>query len=126
MDCKFRRNADGLNECVRCGFVDKLNKTEIVYRRCPHWSGGLGNFVAAIIDVATLGQGKRLANAVARRVYGRGCKCSVRQEQLNSFGRWLVRRCEFWLSATLVPAWLAVRDRLPFKPAARSSRTRRT
>ncbi len=48
-------------------------------RKCADYSGplrGAGDLVAVAIDIATIGQGKRLAGA--------GCRCEERRERLNS------------------------------------------
>ena len=44
----------------------------------------LGNFVELIIKMITLGQGKKLANWVAKKFGYEKCNCDYRKEVLNN------------------------------------------
>jgi hypothetical protein len=54
----------------------------------PRRLRGLGDLVERIIGVVTLGQGKGLAQWVARMRGKRGCGCSMRREGLNGWLGW--------------------------------------
>ena len=47
---------------------------------------GLGDLVEKAINVATLGQGKKLATAIAKKRGKAGCGCQARKEKLNRLG----------------------------------------
>lgn len=48
---------------------------------------GLGDYVAGVIDVLTLGRGKTIAAGVAGILGMTDCGCDARQELLNRLGR---------------------------------------
>lgn len=48
---------------------------------------GLGDLVEKGISVATFGQGKRIADKLARKQGKAGCGCSKRKEALNNLGK---------------------------------------
>jgi hypothetical protein len=58
-----------------------------VWRECTHWSAGVGNAVALLISVVTLGQGGRIANILSRKGACKTCaSCTRRQHWLNELG----------------------------------------
>ena len=72
-------------QCSRCGapIPGGLPSGAKFYREC---STGLGDRVASLIDTATLGHGKQIAQAVAHAVGASDCGCDQRQQRLNEWG----------------------------------------
>ena len=69
---------------------------QITERRIARLQGGypgnqanrfrLGDITEALINVATLGQGKRIAKAIAKKRGKADCGCQARKEALNRIG----------------------------------------
>jgi len=55
----------------------------------PKRRRGLGDIIAAAINVVTFGYGRRLADAIARAIGKTGCGCSQRQDSLNRLGSYI-------------------------------------
>lgn len=53
----------------------------------PSRKWGLGDIVEKGISLATFGQGKRLADKLARKQGKKGCGCQKRKEALNNLGK---------------------------------------
>ena len=53
----------------------------------PSRKWGLGDLVEKGINVATFGQGKRIADKLARKQGKKGCGCQKRKEALNNLGK---------------------------------------
>tara|TARA_R110002020_G_scaffold17794_2_gene62158 strand:+ start:1528 stop:1734 length:207 start_codon:yes stop_codon:yes gene_type:complete len=53
----------------------------------PPRKWGLGDLVEKGISLATFGQGKRLADKLARKQGKKGCGCQKRKEALNNLGK---------------------------------------
>jgi hypothetical protein len=102
MLCKFKRQANGTNQCQRfgCHFIDRgASEPERTIRHCDSPLAGLGNFTAWLIEMVTFSQGKRMADLFARRVLGKkGCNCGKRQSAMNAWGeKWLAILWGWWL-----------------------------
>ena len=63
------------------------NPHEFLLNPKPPRKWGLGDIVEKGIDVFTLGQGKRLADKLAKKQGKKGCGCQKRKEALNKLGK---------------------------------------
>jgi len=74
--CRDQRGTPHPDPCGDCEYRD------------PRIEGrGLGDWAELVVDVATAGQGKRVAKAVAKARGKKDCGCAKRKAKLNRMGK---------------------------------------
>lgn len=84
---------DQITDAGWCPVLRIAHPTGSVCRTCPHYTGpkppppGLGDRIEQAIDILSLGQGKRIAQKIARKRGKSDCGCNKRKQKLNELGK---------------------------------------